>query len=105
MEKAIIARLDRQGAPVPGTRKEFEVDAVCLGYGLLPSFQLTSAFGCQLRFDDRLRWFVPVHDHTMETSRPGIFAAGDAASGASLVVRAMIQGRTAADRINEYLMK
>jgi len=94
VEKAVIARLDRQGAPVPGTRKELEVDAVCLGYGLLPSFQLASAFGCQLGFDERLRWFLPVHDHRMETSQPGIFAAGDV-TGISGSKAALVEGQIA----------
>jgi glutamate synthase (NADPH/NADH) small chain len=37
------------------------------------------------------------------TSIPGVFAAGDAASGASLVVRAMNSGAIAAESIDEYL--
>jgi glutamate synthase (NADPH/NADH) small chain len=37
------------------------------------------------------------------TSCPGVFAAGDAASGASLVVRAIAQGRKVAASIDAYL--
>jgi glutamate synthase (NADPH) small chain len=40
-----------------------------------------------------------------ESSVKGFFAAGDAASGASLVVRAMASGRQAAVAINDYLAK
>ncbi|MDC7228268.1 MAG: glutamate synthase subunit beta [Spirochaetales bacterium] len=40
-----------------------------------------------------------------ETSIPGVFAAGDAASGASLVVRAMESGRIASESIHEYLLQ
>lgn len=94
VEKAIIARLDLEGTPIPGTQKEFEVDAVCLGYGLLPSFQLAAAFGCQLRFDERLRWFVPDHDCTMESSQPGIFVAGDVTDIAGSKV-ALVEGQIA----------
>ena len=39
-----------------------------------------------------------------QTSESGIFAAGDAASGASLVVRAIDGGRQAAAAMNEWLM-
>jgi pyruvate/2-oxoglutarate dehydrogenase complex dihydrolipoamide dehydrogenase (E3) component len=95
VEKAIIARLDRQGTPIPGTQKEFDVDAVCLGYGLLPSFQVASAFGCELRFDNRLRWFAPVHDRTMETSQGGVFVAGDVTDIAGSKV-ALVEGQIAA---------
>ncbi|MBI9106229.1 MAG: glutamate synthase subunit beta [Spirochaetales bacterium] len=37
------------------------------------------------------------------TSIPGVFAAGDAAAGSSLVVRAMNSGEAAAESIDEYL--
>ncbi|MDR1407908.1 MAG: glutamate synthase subunit beta [Tannerella sp.] len=37
------------------------------------------------------------------TSHPNVFACGDAASGASLVVRAMASGRTTADAIEKHL--
>ena len=77
VEKTTIARLDKEGAAIPGTEQAFEVDTVCLGYGLLPSYQLPAAFGCELRYDDKLRWFVPRHDANMETSESGVFVAGD----------------------------
>ena len=77
VETATIARLDRDGTPISGTERTYEVDAICLGYGFLPSFQLPTAFGCDLRFDPRLRWYVPYHDVHMETTVPGIFVAGD----------------------------
>ena len=38
-------------------------------------------------------------------SEKGIFAAGDAISGASLVVRAINSGREAASKITEFLKK
>ncbi len=94
VEKATIARLDRQGRPVPGTEKQYEVDAVCLGYGLLPSFQLPVAMGCQLKLDARLNWFVPEHNERMETTQPGIFVAGDVTDiGGSKV--ALLEGQLA----------
>ena len=37
------------------------------------------------------------------TTVPGVFAAGDAAQGASLVVRAIAQGRAAAEGVDRYL--
>jgi len=38
------------------------------------------------------------------TSKAGIFAAGDASRGASLVVWAIYEGRRAAKEIDKYLM-
>jgi len=46
-----------------------------------------------------------VTDKNMMTSVPGVFAAGDAVLGASLVVRAIYQGRRAAAGVQQYLSK
>jgi glutamate synthase (NADPH/NADH) small chain len=46
---------------------------------------------------------IVVEDETGRTSRPGVFAAGDAVSGPDLVVTAMRGGRRAAASIDEYL--
>jgi len=46
---------------------------------------------------------VSVHPVTMATNRPGVFAAGDIARGASLVVWAIRDGRDAAAGIIEYI--
>ena len=43
-------------------------------------------------------------DDMHQTSIPGIFSAGDAATGASLVVTAIKEGRAAAEAINDYLV-
>ena len=94
VEKAQIARLDQSGAPIPGTEKEYDVDAVCLGYGLLPSFQLPAAFGCKLRFDQNLGWWAPEHDEKMETTQPGIFVAGDVTDIGGAQV-ALVEGQIA----------
>jgi thioredoxin reductase/bacterioferritin-associated ferredoxin len=102
VEKAKIARLDQQGAPIPGTEREFEVDVVCLGYGLLPSFQLAAAFGCRLRFDDCLGWYVPFYTSNMETTREGVFVAGDVTdiSGVKVaILEGQIVGLSAAHRL------
>jgi glutamate synthase (NADPH/NADH) small chain len=39
------------------------------------------------------------------TNKEGVFAAGDAANGASLVVTAISKGREAATHIHEYLLQ
>ncbi|MFR7990919.1 MAG: NADPH-dependent glutamate synthase [Anaerovoracaceae bacterium] len=44
-------------------------------------------------------------DSTAATNRPGIFAGGDAVTGAATVIKAMGAGKTAAAGIDEYLSK
>ena len=77
VETATIAAIDSTGAPIPGTEKSFDVDAVCLGYGFLPLFQLPVAFGCSLKYSLEILWYLPEHNETMETNVPGVFVAGD----------------------------
>lgn len=99
VERATIASLDSNGTPIPGTEKSFDVDCVCLGYGFLPLFQLPVAFGCELKFNQDLRWFIPVHKENMETTRPGIFVAGDVTDMGGATVAAaegQVAGLTAA---------
>jgi D-hydroxyproline dehydrogenase subunit alpha len=99
VERATIAALDSKGYPVPGTEKSFDVDCVCLGYGFLPLFQLPLAFGCDLQYNQDLCWFIPVHNENMETTRPGIFVAGDVTDmgGASVAAaEGTVAGLTAA---------
>ena len=43
-------------------------------------------------------------DEAGRTSRPGVFAGGDAATGPDLVSTAVAAGFRAADAIHEYLM-
>jgi glutamate synthase (NADPH/NADH) small chain len=42
---------------------------------------------------------------TGATTRPGVFAGGDAVTGPDLVVTAMVSGRKAAWAIHRYLME
>jgi glutamate synthase (NADPH/NADH) small chain len=44
-----------------------------------------------------------VVDGNLQCSVPGVFGAGDAVAGASLVVRAIDQGRQAAEGVDRYL--
>jgi len=53
-----------------------------------------------IRFDTRGNI---LGDSRYSTSSPGVFTAGDANTGASLVVRAIFHGRQAAKAIDEYL--
>ena len=44
-----------------------------------------------------------VADEKGATTRPGVFAGGDAVTGAATVILAMGAGRTAAKAIDEYI--
>ncbi len=49
------------------------------------------------------RGLIDVSDETQMTSRPGVFAGGDATTGPATVIAAVVSGRAAAVGINHYL--
>ena len=77
----------------------WEADAVCLGYGFLPSNEILRLLGCRHDYDPRRRHLVTVRDDVLRTSVPQVFAAGDCCGlgGAhAAMAEAVIAGITAA---------
>lgn len=95
VQRATVARVDPLWRPVPGTERTFEVDAVGLGYGLIPSTELVRLAGCELHYDNRAAAWLPVLDDEGTTTVPGLAVTGDGA-GVSGAVAAVHQGRVAA---------
>jgi len=85
---------------IPGSEFSLEVELVLLAMGFLhvEHGRLIEDLGIAL--DGRGNIAI---DAACRTSREGVFAAGDAASGASLVVSAIAHGRRAASSVAEYL--
>jgi glutamate synthase (NADPH/NADH) small chain len=84
--------------PVEGTERELRADLVLLAMGFLgPEQELLAGLGCET--DQRSNAKAPAY----ETSVPGVFAAGDARRGQSLIVWAINEGRQAARMCDRYL--
>jgi len=84
--------------PIPGSEFDFKVDHVILAIGQQPDFggldqDLTLTKWGTIQAD-------PI---TQQTSRPGVFAGGDAVTGADTVVKAFGAGKRAAESIDRYL--
>lgn len=78
VERATLVRIDGAGRPVAGTERGFDVDTLCLGYGFLPSTEITRLLGCRHRADcGRPGALVVERDADGQTSIPGVYAAGD----------------------------
>jgi len=56
----------------------------------------------ELQFDERGN--VKATESNYQTTRKGVFAAGDQRRGQSLIVWAIAEGRQAAHHVDEYLM-
>jgi glutamate synthase (NADPH/NADH) small chain len=89
---------DPFGPPLEGTEFEIKADLVLLAMGFLhPEPALLDGLGVEK--DRRGNAKAP----TYETSVPGVFAAGDARRGQSLIVWAINEGRQAARMVERYL--
>ena len=53
--------------------------------------------------DTNRRKCIVANEEDGATSKPGVFAGGDAVTGAATVILAMGAGKAAAQRIHEYL--
>ncbi|MDP8223137.1 MAG: glutamate synthase subunit beta [Candidatus Lernaella stagnicola] len=85
---------------IPESEFEIKADLVLLAMGFVHVEHDDLVDNLDLAVDDRGNLLV---DQAMMTSRPGVFAAGDAVEGASLVVRAFHSGRQVADHVDAYL--
>ena len=85
-----------------GKKEVIEADLVFLAMGFVHPAQEGLIQELQLAIDGRKNIAV---DGAQSTSAKGIFACGDATTGASLVVKAMASGRKTAYEIDKYLKK
>lgn len=74
-----LTRVDQAGAALVATvgARRFEVDAVLMGYGFMPSNELLRALGCRHRFDAARGYLVTERSDDCETSMSGVYAVGD----------------------------
>lgn len=89
----------RSPVPVEGSEFEIEADAVIMSLGTSPNplIALTTK-----GLDTSKRGCINA-DESGQTSRKGVFAGGDAVTGAATVILAMGAGRAAAKAIDKYL--
>ena len=89
VEQAILAKVDSGCRPISGDTKRFDVDTVCIGYGLIPTTWVTSMLGCGHIYDSLIGGWVPQFDENMQTDQAGVFVAGDGAGIAGVLVAKM----------------
>ena len=90
----------RRPVEVPGSEFEMELDTVIMSLGTSPNPLISSTTeGLETN-----KWKCIVADEEFgRTSKEGVFAGGDAVTGAATVILAMGAGKAAAKGIHEYL--
>jgi len=94
VEGALIAQINEKWQPIPGTLRDIQCDTVCLAVGLSPLTELAWQAGCKMVYIRELSGHVPIVDDYLETTRPGVYCAGDAC-GIEEASSAMVEGRLA----------
>ena len=89
----------RRPVPVEGSEFVLDVDAVIISIGTSPNPLIKST----TKGLDTQKWGGIIADENGLTSREGVYAGGDAVTGAATVILAMGAGKTAAAAIDEYI--
>ena len=92
----------RSPVEIPGSEYEIEADTVIMSLGTSPNPLISST---TQGLDTDRRKCIVAEESNGATSRPGVFAGGDAVTGAATVILAMGAGKAAAAGIHEYLQK
>jgi glutamate synthase (NADPH/NADH) small chain len=84
---------------IKGSNFVIDVDTVIIAIGTSPNPLISST----TEGLEATKWGCIVADDKMATSREGVFAGGDAVTGAATVILAAGAGKTAASSIVEYI--
>ena len=102
--KCELGEPDEQGrrrpVEVPGSEYVIDVDCVIMSIGTSPNPLIKNTTE---GLDVNRRGGIIVEEATGKTSKKGVYAGGDAVTGAATVILAMGAGKTAAKAIDEYL--
>ncbi len=92
----------RRPVEIPGSEWILDVDCVIMSIGTSPNPLIKSTTeGLEVN----RRGGIIVEEETGKTTKEGVYAGGDAVTGAATVILAMGAGKTAAKAIDEYLTK
>lgn len=99
VEKVVIAKVDENRKPIPGTEREYECDTLLLSVGLIPENDISRKTG--LEIDRRTNGLIV--NEMMETSASGIFACGNVVHVHDLVDFVSAEARKAGVAAAKYI--
>ncbi len=91
----------RSPVAIEGSEYILDVDTVIMSIGTSPNPLIRSTTE---GLEANRRGCLVVNEDTMATTKEGVYAGGDAVTGAATVILAMGAGKTAAASIDEYIM-
>ena len=90
----------RRPVEIEGSEYDIEVDTVIMSLGTSPNPLISSTTKC---LETNRRKCIVAEEENGQTSKEGVFAGGDAVTGAATVILAMGAGKAGAKGIDEYL--
>ena len=90
----------RRPVEIPGSEFVLDVDTVIMSLGTSPNPLISST---TIGLDVNKRKCIIADEETGKTSKDGVYAGGDAVTGAATVILAMGAGKVAAKGIHEFL--
>ena len=90
----------RRPVEIPGSEYDIEVDTVIMSLGTSPNPLISST---TRGLETNRRKCIVADEDNGQTSKEGVFAGGDAVTGAATVILAMGAGKAGAKGIDEYL--
>jgi glutamate synthase (NADPH/NADH) small chain len=88
----------RRPVEIEGSEYDIEVDTVIMSLGTSPNPLISSTTK-----ETNRRKCIVAEEENGQTSKEGVFAGGDAVTGAATVILAMGAGKAGAKGIDEYL--
>lgn len=73
VEAVVVAKVDENSKPIPGTEEEISCDTLLLSCGLIPENELSAGLGVTMNPATN----GPMVDESLETDREGVFACGN----------------------------
>ena len=90
----------RRPVEIPGSEFDIDCDTVIMSLGTSPNPLISST---TKGLDTNRKKCIVANEEDGQTSKKGVFAGGDAVTGAATVILAMGAGKAAAKGIEEYL--
>ena len=90
----------RRPVEIPGSEYDIDVDTVIMSLGTSPNPLISST---TKGLEVNRRKCIVAEEESGQTSKEGVYAGGDAVTGAATVILAMGAGKAGAKGIHEYL--